>query len=107
MEITRGWARASSKVNKIQNGLNSNNAIQQNPTELDPGIIIQQAKGTEASAIESVAATSNVAAIIISPNFADCLIKRITKSGNVAPEVLYNSTIHVMPDMVSISADKF
>lgn len=68
-------------------------------SELDPSVIIQQGKGSEALAIESVAETSEVAAIIISANFADCLIKRISKSGNVSPEVLYNSTIHVMPDM--------
>lgn len=67
--------------------------------ELDPSVLIQQAKPSSELAISSVAQTSNVAAIIISPHFADCLVKRIAQAGNVAPDVLYNSTIHVMPDM--------
>ncbi|KAJ6219075.1 hypothetical protein RDWZM_004887 [Blomia tropicalis] len=54
---------------------------------------------TEFDAINAVKSGHASSAVVISPNFSQCLHERLMMFGDVEDEVMFNSTVHVHPDM--------
>ena len=68
---------------------------------LDSGIIKKQYYTSVYEAIESVRKGDSSTALVMYTNFSSCLETRIVMLGEVEQEVMYNSTIHLHPDMSS------
>ncbi|KAH9407952.1 hypothetical protein TYRP_011603 [Tyrophagus putrescentiae] len=71
--------------------------------QISTKVIVQKRYPSEESAREAVVEAVVPTALIIYPNFQDCLVQRFTSisagGGGISAEVARNATVHLLPDM--------